>query len=133
MRTIDPPLVIAATLGLGIALVPAFAVGAPTTSLTNPLAPPTDCAKCHEFLNPFEQSDDPAVSPMLMWRGTMMANSARDPYWHAGVRKGYSGTATFTKSRPLSVAQGTDIIDMDDIGMIQLRTNSRLIEKHLNK
>lgn len=68
-----------------IALAPVTAGAAPTTALTHPLAPPSDCAKCHEFLNPFEQADEPSVSPMLMWRGTMMANSARDPVFWAGV------------------------------------------------
>ena len=42
-------------------------------------------------------------------------------YWHSGERKGYSGTATFTKERPLSVVKGTDIIPMDTEGRI-LRT-----------
>ncbi len=68
-----------------LALAPATAAAAPTTTLTNPLAPPSDCAKCHEFLNPFEQADEPSVSPMLVWRGTMMANSARDPVFWAGL------------------------------------------------
>ncbi len=42
-------------------------------------------------------------------------------YWHAGDRKGYSGTATFSKTRPLSVAMGKDILEMDNEGRI-LRT-----------
>ena len=37
-----------------------------------------------------QQPDDAAgedVSIGATWRSTMMANSARDPYWHAGVRR----------------------------------------------
>jgi hypothetical protein len=61
------------------------AAAAPTTALTNPLAPPSDCAECHEFINPSELASEPPVSPMLVWRGTMMANAARDPVFWAAV------------------------------------------------
>ena len=43
-------------------------------------------------------------------------------YWHAGERKGYSGVATFTKTRPQAERSGTDIIPMDTEGRV-LRTD----------
>jgi hypothetical protein len=42
------------------------------------------CVACHNNLITPGGED---VSIGAMWRGTMMANSARDPYWHAGVRR----------------------------------------------
>ena len=41
------------------------------------------CARCHEGL--FENSTD--VSPVTLWRSTMMANSAKDPLWRAKVAR----------------------------------------------
>lgn len=61
------------------------ASAAPTTSLENPLVAPVECATCHEFVNPFQIETEPPVSPMLVWRGTMMANAARDPVFWAGI------------------------------------------------
>lgn len=68
-----------------LASVSATATAAPTTMLSNPLVAPVECAECHEFINPFELENEPAISPMLVWRGTMMANSARDPVFWAGL------------------------------------------------
>ncbi len=42
-------------------------------------------------------------------------------YWHAGEKKGYSGVATFTRTRPAQVRSGTEIIPMDTEGRV-LRT-----------
>jgi len=42
------------------------------------------CIACHSGLHT-SQGDD--VSIGYDWRSTIMANSARDPYWHAGVRR----------------------------------------------
>jgi hypothetical protein len=43
-----------------------------------------NCVACHNNLEtPFGED----VSIGTMWRGTMMANSARDPYWQAAVRR----------------------------------------------
>jgi exodeoxyribonuclease-3 len=39
-------------------------------------------------------------------------------YWHSAVRKGYSGTAVFTKKEPLSVKFGIDNREEDDEGRI---------------
>ncbi len=42
------------------------------------------CFACHNLLHTSSGED---VSIGLSWRPTMMANSARDPYWQAGVRR----------------------------------------------
>jgi hypothetical protein len=42
------------------------------------------CSACHNGLSTAGGAD---LSMSLEWRSTMMANSARDPYWHAGVRR----------------------------------------------
>jgi hypothetical protein len=43
-----------------------------------------DCVACHNGLSTPSGED---VSIGATWRSTMMANSARDPYWQAGVRR----------------------------------------------
>jgi hypothetical protein len=44
----------------------------------------TECMACHnELVSPGGED----VSIGASWRGTIMANSARDPYFHAGVRR----------------------------------------------
>jgi hypothetical protein len=42
------------------------------------------CMVCHNGLTTRAGED---ISIGLAWRPTMMANAARDPYWHAGVRR----------------------------------------------
>ena len=42
------------------------------------------CIACHSNLTAASGED---VSIGYNWRASMMANSARDPYWHAGVRR----------------------------------------------
>jgi hypothetical protein len=42
------------------------------------------CVACHNGIN---TSDGKDISIGLAWRTSMMANSARDPYWIAGVRR----------------------------------------------
>ena len=44
-----------------------------------------NCVACHNNLSTATGED---VSIGTTWRSTMMANSARDPYWHAGVQIG---------------------------------------------
>ena len=41
------------------------------------------CARCHEGL--FESESGVDVSPVTLWRSTMMANAAKDPLWRAKV------------------------------------------------
>ena len=43
-----------------------------------------NCIACHNNLMTPSGED---VSIGATWRSTMMANSARDPYWQAGVRR----------------------------------------------
>jgi hypothetical protein len=47
-------------------------------------APPGDCVACHNNLVSPAGED---VSIGAAWSGTIMANSARDPYWQASVRR----------------------------------------------
>src|SRR5947208_6980096 len=42
------------------------------------------CFACHNSLSTSAGED---ISIGFAWRPTMMANSARDPYWQAGVRR----------------------------------------------
>ena len=46
--------------------------------------PSTRCTTCHSNLTTPAGED---VSFGTMWRASMMAHAARDPYWHAGVRR----------------------------------------------
>jgi hypothetical protein len=46
--------------------------------------PSSQCIVCHSDLSAPDGSD---VSIGTAWRATMMANAARDPYWHAAVRR----------------------------------------------
>ena len=41
-------------------------------------------------------------------------------YWHSGVRRGYSGVATFCKKEPLYVQEGLGIKKYDDEGRVLL-------------
>jgi exodeoxyribonuclease III len=40
-------------------------------------------------------------------------------YWNCAQRKGYSGTAIFTKPRPLNVSNGVEIVEHDSEGRVQ--------------
>lgn len=82
---------LAASLGLGLAL--AIGCGTPPPGKQAPSlgsAPPpqfelaTACMACHNGLVT-ESGED--ISFGSAWRASMMANSARDPYWHAAVRR----------------------------------------------
>ena len=42
------------------------------------------CMACH---NDLAEASGKDISIGTNWSGSMMANSARDPYWHAGVRR----------------------------------------------
>ncbi len=69
------------------ALVPTIAAADPTLpgELVNPLFEPQSCELCHLFNNPADAIMDPPYAPMRTWQGSMMANSARDPVFWAGV------------------------------------------------
>ena len=58
---------------------------APDTKLKKELFQTSDrCFACHNLLSTAGGED---ISIGFSWRPTMMANSARDPYWQAGVRR----------------------------------------------
>jgi len=57
----------------------------PDTKITKELFQTSDrCFACHNTLSTSGGED---ISIGFAWRPTMMANSARDPYWQAGVRR----------------------------------------------
>ena len=80
-------------------LLTVFLAHEPRTAAQQASAPPTtipaghtdalfltshDCLACHNGLTTPTGED---VSIGVSWRASMMANSARDPYWHAAVRR----------------------------------------------
>ncbi|MEM7158424.1 MAG: multiheme c-type cytochrome [Myxococcota bacterium] len=66
---------------------PAAVLAAPTQpeELVNPLSPPVTCELCHGYENAVKDFGEPDYSPFRTWQGTLMANSARDPVFWAGV------------------------------------------------
>lgn len=76
---------VAVMIALPRAQATAPATAAPANHAAMPLfAHSTDCVACH---NQIVTADGTDVSIGTAWRSTMMANSARDPYWQAGVRR----------------------------------------------
>jgi hypothetical protein len=75
-----------AGIGVGASVVEA----SPPAGGGEPLPPGTlfqtsdNCMACHNNLTTPSGED---VSIGFSWRASMMANSARDPYWHAAVRR----------------------------------------------
>jgi cytochrome c551/c552 len=75
---------------LTAALITAVAVWPQAAAQHAPAGPPPAlatadaCIACHTGITSREGDD---VSFVSAWRPSMMANSARDPYWHAGVRR----------------------------------------------
>jgi hypothetical protein len=74
------------TLGIRGEQAPAAPVAtrASQAPATDMFALSSDCIACHNNLVSPAGED---VSIGANWRGTMMANSARDPYWQASVRR----------------------------------------------
>lgn len=68
-------------------LTPSLATAAPTApnELENPLVRADQCEYCHSYNNAPEFVDDPLYAPFFTWRGSMMANAARDPVFWAAV------------------------------------------------
>lgn len=84
--TIQRAVLGAATLLVAATIVDLGALSAQQT--TDAPTPPlftthADCIACHNGLTDATGDD---VSIGASWRASMMANSARDPYWQAGVR-----------------------------------------------
>jgi len=63
----------------------ALAVPTEPGTLVNPLVETIACENCHLYTNAAAQAQDPPYSPFRTWQGTMMANSARDPVFWAGL------------------------------------------------
>ena len=78
----------AAMLSAGVILLclPASSkAGRPDDKIKKELFQTSDrCLACHNTLSTSQGED---ISIGFNWRPTMMANSARDPYWQAGVRR----------------------------------------------
>ncbi|MEM9456100.1 MAG: multiheme c-type cytochrome [Myxococcota bacterium] len=76
---------------LGVLMLALGSVGvahaAPTApgELSNPLVPAPECQYCHSFSNELDHAQEPRYAPYVSWRGSMMANSARDPVFWAAV------------------------------------------------
>jgi hypothetical protein len=96
-RSLTPFSVAATTCALGFVLVAtAERPGAAAPQSTQaprsipaghadaPFATSHECLACHNGLTTNTGED---VSIGASWRASMMANSARDPYWHAAVRR----------------------------------------------
>ncbi len=81
-------LTVAGTVLLGLVLGPGPEAGAAPTlpgELVNPILGPETCDLCHGYENALIHDDDPDYAPLRTWQGTMMANSARDPVFWAGL------------------------------------------------
>lgn len=68
-------------------LAPSASSAAPTQpgQLVNPITPATNCELCHGYENALVDELEPEYAPLRTWQGSMMANSARDPVFWAGV------------------------------------------------
>ncbi len=76
----------AAVVCLGLLLArPAAAAPTQPNELDNPLVPVSECEYCHSYNNLVADADDPMYAPYFTWRGSMMANAARDPVFWAAV------------------------------------------------
>ena len=71
---------------IALILVSTATVGAQVPNL---FVTSESCMACHNGLVTPAGED---VSIGVGWRGSMMANAARDPYWHAAVRREISST-----------------------------------------
>ena len=78
---------------VGVALLGTAAARPSSSSDAGPQAPPSspssfavgaDCLACHNGLTTPSGED---VSIGAAWQASMMAHSARDPYWQAAVRR----------------------------------------------
>ena len=69
---------------LRIIIILAVAAGANAQGLSDHFLTSDNCIACHSSLRTSTGRD---VSIGYTWRASMMANAARDPYWHAAVRR----------------------------------------------
>lgn len=86
-------LLVAIGLGSMLAAAAGLTVGSPLATaapsepgtLQQELSPSEACSTCHEFFTPEQLANDGGSVDPWAWRGSMMANSARDPVFWAGV------------------------------------------------
>jgi cytochrome c551/c552 len=78
------PFLIQALMILFLALPQEVAMTAAETDHKELFQTSDRCMACHNGLSTSAGED---ISIGISWRSTMMANSARDPYWQAGVRR----------------------------------------------
>jgi len=76
----------AEAIAIAIALWASAAAAEPTPpgGLVNPMVPAIQCLNCHTFPNAAAHAADPPYAPAT-WQGSLMASSARDPVFWAGV------------------------------------------------
>ncbi len=70
----------------------------------------SDCALCHSFSDSASAMRDGKnrnVAPFDLWSGSMMANSAVDPYWKAAVSAEVAATPSRNRILRRSVADAT--------------------------
>jgi Cytochrome c554 and c-prime len=89
MRNTVISFIVCSTMLLGVAFMSpestAQAQGGSAPAQTGALfQPSTQCMTCHNGVMTPGGED---VSFGTLWRASMMAHAARDPYWHAGVRR----------------------------------------------
>ncbi len=76
---------VAFALGVAVVVLALAAAPAPADTPAAPLFATSDrCLACHNGLTTPSGED---VSLGFAWRASIMANAARDPYWHAAVRR----------------------------------------------
>lgn len=106
--------------------------------LVNEMQTASSCVKCHAFANAPEQADDPFVSPVV-WRGSIMGGSARDPVFWAGVAVAHQdapGETTdcvrchapraFVAGREAAIAM--DELDPDDLSGVDCELCHRMLD-----
>ncbi len=89
MRNIVVSFIVCSTTLLGVAFMSAVSTaqaqgGSAPTQTGALFQPSTQCMTCHNGVMTPGGED---VSFGTLWRASMMAHAARDPYWHAGVRR----------------------------------------------
>ena len=73
------------------------------------------------FLDFFQEADADifCIQETKMQEGQLVLDlEGYEQYWNYAVKKGYSGTAVFTKKKPLSVAYGIGIEEHDQEGRV---------------
>ncbi|NVB37986.1 hypothetical protein G6O69_09090 [Pseudenhygromyxa sp. WMMC2535] len=78
-------LAVGSTSALVLGSTPALASPTEPGQLEQPLSTAEACSTCHDFATPDAWAESGGSVDPWAWRGSMMANSARDPVFWAGV------------------------------------------------